>query len=228
MLSIARARSALPTQLLFLGVNGGGIFFGVLYNAKTPDLYANNAHHKIGWLATCVVVAQVAMSLIFALSSRRCKKEVAAMPAETVSFLPMSIEAMAQHQQLHDPQRYKDTRQLEDSGQGTERASSSLVRSRDSSPTHTPYSRQDYEQCPKLEAEDEDDDDTQDVPPFRNFSGSIFAHRALKRRAPAVYVQRALKVFERLCDGIDRTVLILGFIALLTGGVTYGGIFVSA
>jgi len=68
MLSIARSRLAVPTQLLFLALNGCGIFFGIFYNVDTPDLYANNAHHKIGWIATWVMTAQVAMSLLFAFS----------------------------------------------------------------------------------------------------------------------------------------------------------------
>ncbi|RAL61993.1 hypothetical protein DID88_002482 [Monilinia fructigena] len=46
MLSISRSRLSLPTQFVFLALNGGGLFCSVIYNAATPDLYPNNAHHK--------------------------------------------------------------------------------------------------------------------------------------------------------------------------------------
>lgn len=232
MLSIARSRLAVPAQLLFLALNGCGMFFGIFYNANTPDLYANNAHHKTGWVATWVVTAQVAMSLLFAFSGRSTKgddddDDDAAVPAERVAFLPISAEAMAQHQQLHNPNGYKDIRWSRDSGQGTERASSSL-HSRELSPSDAARSPQESRQYqkPKAEAEDEGDEDQQGLPKRPGFPRSTFVHRFLKRRVPGLLSKRALKVLEGVYDGIDRTILILGFIALVTGGVTYAGIFV--
>lgn len=227
MLSIARSRLALPAQLLFLALNGAGIFCGAFYNVNTPDLYANNAHHKIGWVATWIVTAQVAMSLLFAYR-KRSRKEVAVLPAETASFLPISVDAMAQHQQLPNPHAYQDNRWSGDSGQGTERASSSL-HSRDLSPTGAAPRREEYEQYQKLEeAEDDNDVDQRGVPPSRDFYRGTFVQTVLKRRLLAAFFsQRALKVFKGLYDGVDRIILLLGFIALATGGVTYAGIFVS-
>lgn len=52
MLSLARSRYRLTAQLVFLAVNGGGVLLGTVYNANTPDLYPNNAHHKLGWIVT--------------------------------------------------------------------------------------------------------------------------------------------------------------------------------
>jgi Domain of unknown function (DUF2427) len=227
MLSIARSRLAVPTQLLFLALNGCGIFFGIFYNVNTPDLYENNAHHKIGWIATWVVTAQVAMSMLFAFSGRR-KKEDTAAPAERAAFLPISVEAMAQHQQLHNPQGYKDIRWSRDSGQGTERASSSL-QSRDMSPTDATRTREDYgrELHQKPEPEDDDNEDQEERPHRRSFLHNIFAHKFLERRVPVLFSQRTLKVLEAVYNGIDCIILVLGFIALVSGGVTYAGIFVS-
>ena len=58
MLSVARSRVAPIVQLLFLGVHSIGLLLGMLYINKTPNLYANNAHGKIGWVATWIVFAQ--------------------------------------------------------------------------------------------------------------------------------------------------------------------------
>lgn len=52
MLSIARSRLVLPSQLAFLAINALALVLGVIYNHQTPDLYSNNAHSKIGWIIT--------------------------------------------------------------------------------------------------------------------------------------------------------------------------------
>ncbi len=148
------------------------------------------------------------------------------MPAERAAFLPVSIEAMAQHQQLHDPNGYRDIRWPRDSGQGTEYASSS-EHSRDLSPTDAAQGRQKEEQYRKAGAGDDDDEDQQELPSRQRFLDSRFAHGFVKRRLPGLFSQRALKVLEAVYDGIDRTIFIPGFIALATGGVTFAGIFVS-
>lgn len=226
MLSIARSRFAVSTQLIFLALNSCGIFFGIFYNVNTPDLYANNAHHKIGWIATWVVTAQVAMSLLFAFSGR-CKKEDAAVSVERVAFLPISMEAMAQHQRFHDPHpsAYENTRWSGDSGQGTECASPSQ-HSRDLSPNYTSESGQEGEGF--LKPEDGDEEDVQQVlPRYRHFLAGTFVHKFWKQRVPGPFSQRALKLLEAVCDSIDYIILLLGFIALVTGGITYAGIFVG-
>lgn len=225
MLSIARSRMAVPSQLLFLALNGCGIFFGIFFNVNTPDLYANNAHHKIGWVATWVVTAQVAMSLLSAFSGWSKKKD-ASVSDESAPFLPISIEAMAQQQQLHNQSGYKDVRWSRDSGQGTECASSS-EHSRDLSVDDTAHRRQEHERYLGAEAGNEDDEDEKGLPKRQDFFHSTSMHKFLKRRIPGLFSQRASQLFEIVYDGIDRIILVLGFIALVTGGVTYAGIFVS-
>jgi Domain of unknown function (DUF2427) len=229
MLSLARSRLAIPTQLLFLGLNGCGLFFGIFYNVNTPDLYANNIHHKIGWFATCVVTAQLAMSLLFGFSGSSKKEQDTAAPAERAVFLPISTGAMAQHQHLYNPHGYKDIRWSGDSGQGTERASSSL-HSRDRSINGDAQRQEEYKEREPGDDYDDDDDEEEgqiEMPTRQNSFGSGFMHRVLKLRVPRLSLQRVLKVSEAIYDGIDRIILVLGFIALVTGGVTYAGIFVS-
>ncbi len=225
VLSMARSRLAVPTQLLFLALNGCGIFFGIFYNVNTPDLYANNAHHKIGWIATWVVTAQVAMSLLFTFSGRSNKGDVT-VPAERAASMPTSVAAMAQHQQFYDPCAYESTRWSGDSGQGTECASPAQ-HSRDLSPNHAFGSEEEEERFLKPEAGDEDQDVGLVLPQHQRFPGNIFIFKFLKHKVPGLFSHRAWKLLEAVYDGIDGIILILGFIALATGGITYAGIFVG-
>ncbi len=220
MLSIARSRLAIPSYFLFLALNGAGLFFGTIYNINTPDLYENNAHHKIGWIATWIMAAQLVMGLLFAFCGRS-KNEISAVPAERTAFLPMSVGAMAQHQRLHQPAGYKDIRWSQDSGQGTECASSSSD-SRDQSPSNDGSREQAY---PEPEADGDDQEKHQDMPQ-RKGSRCMSVVYNLLRRVSGVLSPRWLKVLGVIHDGIDRTILVLGFVALVTGGVTYAGIFV--
>ena len=165
------------------------------------------------------------MSLLFTFSGR-CKKEDAAVSAERVAFLPISIEAMAQHQRFHDPHpsAYESTRWSGDSGQGTECASPSQ-HSRDLSPNYTSECGQEGERFLKPEAGDEDVQ--QVLPRHRHFLANTFVHKFLKQRVPGPFSQRALKLLEAVYDSIDHIILLLGFVALVTGGITYAGIFVG-
>ncbi|KAI9877743.1 MAG: hypothetical protein M1823_007056, partial [Watsoniomyces obsoletus] len=113
--SISRSRYTAPVQFFFLLLNGLGVVFGTIYNVSTPDLYENNAHHKIGWIATWVVTAQVVMSLLFLYSGRTEKS--APSSCEHAAFLPISTDNMTQH----NMSPYHDHRWSGDSGQGTER-----------------------------------------------------------------------------------------------------------
>ena len=187
MLSIARSRSTVPVQLLFLGLNGGGLVFSIIYNANTPDLYPNNSHHEIGWIASWVVTAQVAMGLLFMFSENK----TLAGSAERVAFLPQDQSA-----------RWSD-----DSGQGTERDSASLH-----SEEEFPY---DAGRGPKP-----------DVNPKAFDLGNAFVVKLLKRHVPGLFSHRALKALTLLYDGVNRITLLLGFVVLTTGIVTYAGIFV--
>ncbi|EXJ94629.1 hypothetical protein A1O1_03025 [Capronia coronata CBS 617.96] len=218
--SVSRSRFALPVQFLFLILNGLGVLFGTVYNINTPDLYENNAHHKIGWIATWVVAAQVIMSLLFTYSGRGKANQVSA--AERAAFLPVSIENMAHH----DTTPYTDHRWSGDSGQGTEQ--SSTLHSRDGS-LSTPHRDgfDDFEK-PEPEPEPESEDDEPAIPqshPSPRWRRFNVLDKYLSARVPNLLSAKLLRIFEIAYEVIDRTILVLGFIALVTGGVTYAGIF---
>ncbi|KAL4777948.1 hypothetical protein BJX76DRAFT_363202, partial [Aspergillus varians] len=237
MLSISRSRLALPMQLLFLVLNAGGLFVGIVYNTQTPDLYVNNAHHKIGWIATLAIAVQIIMSIIFAYAGRGEKKgeyEEGHNAYERAQFLPVSAEDMAEAGESlsSSPMPFPagirhEYRWSRDSGQGTERNTASL-HTRDDS--FCPSASDEYddgfekpdEQTPGLlaEREPEDEPDSESC----GFMGNCILDRFLARRVPSLISGRALRALGFLYDVIDRLIVPFGFVALVSGGVVFGGI----
>lgn len=228
MFSIARSNLALPVQLLFLVFNGLGVGAGTMYNISTPDLYENNVHHSIGWIATWVMTAQTIMSLLFVYAGRTMKMEPA-LSAERESFLPPTMQALCNL----EGQSYHKYRWSGDSGHGTDLSSPSRE-SRDLSPTesevgfHSPKPEADFGHDDGASDMDDDAEMTQ-LSPLGKSSFLRFNpfDRLPSAKIPKLLSSKALFVFEVAYEVVDRTILILGFVALLTGGVTYTGIFVS-
>ncbi|RMZ85363.1 hypothetical protein DV737_g801, partial [Chaetothyriales sp. CBS 132003] len=209
MFSIARSRHALPVQLVFLALNGVGVIVGTVYNVGTPDLYEKNAHHSIGWIATWVATAHVVMSLLF-LYTGRTKSSQATAARETARFLPMSAENMAPFAES-PVSPYHDYRWSGEGGHHADRSFSGTTQnSRDLSPTNHAH---------RLSKEE----------PARRKRHSLFGMGRvdlfLSKRIQTQFFARLLKATEMTYEMIDRTILVLGFIALATGVVTYSGIF---
>ncbi|GFF31084.1 uncharacterized membrane protein C3B8.06 [Aspergillus udagawae] len=211
MFSIARSRFALPSQFFFLLCNALGLLIGIIYNSQTPDLYENNAHHKIGWIATWVISAQVIMSLIFAYAGRGERAKA----YEQAAFLPVPTDEMADNLHPYPSVMNHAYRWSKDSGQGTERNSSSL-HSRPSSPSCSSPSEE-YDTFEKPEQVIEE-------PAHRGWLHSTGLGRFFASRVPRLVSSRVLRVLNVVSLVIDRIILPFGFIAVATGGVTYGGI----
>lgn len=226
MFSIGRSRYALPVQFIFLALNGIGVIAGTIYNFSTPDLYENNAHHKIGWIATWVVTAQVLMSLLFMYTGRAKPKIPRA--SETARFLPISTENMAGFT-ASPVSPYHDYRWSGEIAHGAERSFSGTTQnSRDISPTDA--HRFPKEEPARSDVESEDGEGLPMPAPGTQRQG-VFPmrrlHSFLSKRKPGTTSRKLLKTTETMYEVIDRTILILGFITLSSGGVTYFGIFVS-
>jgi len=221
MFSVARSRFALPTQFLFLAVNALGLFLGIIYNAQTPDLYEHNVHHPIGWIVTWVMVAQVVMGLILRYSGKGHEKDGAAY--ERAAFLPVSTDAMAEHQPSYPSGAVHEYRWSGDSGQGTERNSSSL-QSRPCSPTSSRRLSQSGTDDHYVKPED----DVEEKPTTARGCFHIpVLDQFLASWIPGLVSSRALRILNVVYIIVDRIILPFGFIALVSGGVVYGGIFVS-
>jgi hypothetical protein len=211
MLSIARSRLALPLQFLFLVFNAFGLLLGTIYNSQTPDLYPNNAHHKIGWIVTWVITAQVVMALIFAYAGRGESKKSQVHSFERAAFLPVATD---ENECPYPTGAMHEYRWSRDSGQGTEAGSS----------IHSPTS-------PSCESQAEYDgfEKPEELPPKpsdpRGWFHRSIVDRFLSNRVPGMVPNRVLRISNNVYDVIDRIILPFGFIAIVTGAVTYGGIF---
>jgi Domain of unknown function (DUF2427) len=208
MLSISRSRYNLLVQFIFLAVNGAGVFLSTIYNANTPDLYPNNAHHKLGWILTWITGAQAVMGVISAYTRRKDDRG---------AFIPVSTENIEQHQRIQNMSQPQMYRFSNDSGQGTEPNTESL-RSQSISSTQS-----DDPQLPDVRREHEDDDQDEKLGLMHGSKVDKF----LSKQIPGLLSSKVLRVFQFFYKVIERVILILGFVAISTGIVTYGGFFVS-
>jgi len=212
MFSISRSRWSLPVQFLFLATNAVGVLLVTIYNASTPDLYPNNAHHKIGWTLTWVMSAQVLAGVISAYTRQTGSDQ----GEERAAFIPISTEAMEEHQRIHNLRLGEAYRFSNDSGQGTEPNTESL-RSQSVSLQGSDHALPDARQY----NEEEEHEEKAEVVRRRKLD------RFLSRKVPGLLSTRALRIFQFFYNFVDRVIFLLGFLGLATGFITYGGFFVS-
>lgn len=213
MFSIVRSRYNFPTQLSFSALNAVGVTLALIYNARTPDLYPNNFHHKFAWIITWIVCAQTFMALIRIYAD---KKYDADNSTQSVPFIPVSTEAIAVHQRGHNLEHGEGYRYSNDSGQGTERNTESLRSHSLSSaeedaedlqrPLRSIYEPAHYEEKP------------------RSIAGTRLDN-FLSKMVSSMDSSRVFRILLIAYDAINRLILILGFVAITTGIVTYAGIF---
>jgi len=224
-LSVSRSRLKLPVQFSFLVCNASGVAVGTVYNSRTPDLYENNAHHRLGWVVTWLVMAQMLMGMMTAYVGRG--RGSIARRDEHEALIPVSIGAMAEHHRLHAAPHARGYRYSNDSGQGTERASSSL-RSHSLALMGEANGQRSIES--RRDLYDVEDDD---------WYGGIFEkpeslhnsklNRYLSKRVfGSMLCDRVLGWIDLVNNGLDRVILVLGFVAIATGVATYYGLFVSS
>ncbi|KAF2685518.1 hypothetical protein K458DRAFT_387482 [Lentithecium fluviatile CBS 122367] len=215
MLSIARSRLALASHFLFLVMNALALLLGLVYNHRTPELYENNAHSKIGWIITWIASAWVVMALIEVYVAR-----VGASSVERRAGHDLNAANMAQYQRVQDmsssPPRWSN-----DSGQGTERNSASLY---GHSRSPSVESEQEHFLDSTYRYTHEDEEDFSEEAEKRGFLRDTAIDRFLSRNVARFVVGKPLKFLKFLSVVIERTILIQGFVAITSGTVVYGGI----
>ena len=228
MLSIARSRLALAVQLSFLAFHSIALLLGTIYTYNTPQLYENNSHNKVGWIVTWVVVVQCVTGIAKLVASIGKRPDPASeeeeekeQEQEQAACLPMTAQALEHHQQMQqkaspDPYRYSA-----DSGHFSASAPS---RSQSLSSTAT-FTQEEQQKLQEYEAEHDEDLEQHD-PEKRGLLGGPNVERVANGLA-AILSRRALRVIEGVHDVIDRTILLMGFVAFVTGAAVYGGVFVS-
>lgn len=228
MFSIARSRYTLPTQFVFLATNAIGVVVGTVYNAKTPDLYPNNAHHKLGWLVTWVVCAQVMIGLIGRVAGVLGSRGAGGFSKEEQQgFIPVSTEAMAEHEHHHrmngegfvqQPYRHsQDSGSAHNAAESRRSDSLSTMVGQESPNEHT------EQRVHFVDLEDDGDD----FDYKEKMSGSKFLSNSVLAKFAGKISSRAWTVLLFGYNFVDRTILILGYIALCLGLVTYARFFVS-
>ena len=204
MLSIARSRFAIPTHCIFLVINAAGLAVGTIYNSLTPDLYENNVHHKMGWAVTWIVTIQAGLGILRTYVGKE----------QVLYTYPM--EQYRHIQDMRTPEQYRYSR---DSGHGTEPSSP-----RTSSP-NSPHELQNNASSRLIHPEELSEESLQSDK--HGLLGNTATDQFLSRVASRFSTTRAMRIGIAIRSMIDRTILLVGFMLLTTGIVTYGGVFVS-
>ena len=222
MLSIARSRYTLGLQFSFLATNALALLLGAVYDRKTPALYPNNSHSKTGWAVTCLASAWTLLALLQLYTTRTNHHRPDDSPAAADAAHPMTAANMAHYQRVKDDEAPELARWSNDSGQGTERNSASL-----------------YSRSPSVEAEalpfagpprrythddDLDDDDDDDASEKHGFLLRTPGARVFSRTAARFLTGYTLTGVRTVYVVLERTLLVQGLVAILTGTVVYGGI----
>ena len=204
VLSIANSRSALAVQLSFLLLDAAGLIFGTVYDRHTPDLYPSNVHHNLGWILTVIMGVHVGMGVLLRTMALKRSRE-----RESSSF---GLRSVSHTRGANDPGA---TKILDHSAEsGSARSSSTLLSDCDDDNPNAIL----HDMAVR--------DDVGGVEEKDGLLSSRVADRFLPRRLswlPDIPVARMILDLYKLTD---RLILLLGSVALTSGMVVYGGIFV--
>ncbi|KAF2641369.1 hypothetical protein P280DRAFT_311307 [Massarina eburnea CBS 473.64] len=219
MLSIARSRLALASQFVFLIVNAFALLLGLVYNHQTPELYENNAHGKTGWIITWIASAWVFMALVHVYVARTKAASLQDQAGDQLNVANMTRYQRVQDAQLPDMYRWSN-----DSGQGTERNSTSLFGHSRSPSVESEEQQQFIGQIPRYDQGHHEEDGFDGEAEKRGFLNGTAVDRFLSRNASRFAVGKPLKFLRFFYMVVERTILVQGFVAITTGTVVYGGI----
>lgn len=210
VLSISRHRYALLARSVFLALSGLGLVCGIISNTKTADLYEGNAHHPVGWIAMSMVAVHVLTDVLlrFTKWSRRRGAESAGL-----SFRPL----------INRVHRGTCSRRPDITGQVGGTPCPSISQGHLSGNRLRSNSADDDDN----EVGDDEDEHKSLVPSHQPFLWNAFDHKQFFRRPRGPTLYQIPRLLKFLYKAIDWTVLVVGYVTLVTGGVTYTGISVS-
>lgn len=145
---------------------------------------------------------------------------------EHEALIPVSNGAMAEHHRPHAGPQTRGYRYSNDSGQGTERASSSL-RSHSLVSLGEANGQRSTDSRRELSDVEDDGSNSGMVEKPGSFPNSKL-DRFLSQRAFGLLSDRVLGLIDLANNSLDRVILVLGFVAIGTGVATYFGLFVSS
>ena len=177
----------------------------MVYNAKTPDLYPNNSHHQIGWVSICVAVARIAIALTRSLGDLKMGRS-----------LPHKLMGQHRHcQSISSRDRAVDSYTAVHNDAPASSRNSSMSGSTDCEEDFSEGSMTyRYAEADRIQTE----------------KRSLLHETAVVRVPSRVLLrtlQKAARVVNVLSPIVDHAILLTGFLAITTGIVVYGGIFVG-
>ena len=124
---------------------------------------------------------------------------------------------MAQHHRLHTDQMRHAYRFSRDSGHGTDPESSrshsvSPTKEQDGTDYMFPHPNEEFSEVELAEK--------------RGLLGNAVVDRVLSR-LPVFLPKRLIRIFDTIHKVLNRVILLFGFMAITSGAVVYGGVFVS-
>ena len=219
MLSIARSRLALLVDVLFLSIHSIATLIGMVYRHSTPQLYEYNSHRPISWLVTLVVVAHCVMEAMKL--ATRATSSGAENTKERIPVVPITTHALERHHQAQQSNCPNEYRYSNDIGHFT---ASEPSRSQSVSSTNT-YAQEEQQ---KLHGFDTDYGH-ESLQENQEKQGLLQVGK-IERAATGLVSRlsdRTLSVIYFVLNFINRTILVLGFAAFVSGVAVFGGVFVS-
>ncbi|GAA94451.1 uncharacterized protein L969DRAFT_269778 [Mixia osmundae IAM 14324] len=231
MMKTAHHPLYLPVQIIFMLVMSVGVLLSISYRAATPDLFEGNAHRKMGWFVIGLVYVLFGADLIrsahLALQTRRsgqswrsvllvllgAKAVTADVTAgEGYEKVQLSEEASpADRGHLHRALEHEPTTRLRCEtnvlGSPLRRSHSpdspSSAGRRSDVTLHDSHGNKDFAptHSPSSERDDADLDDTESIPARRRLQSTL----------------KYLHIF------LSRSLLVLAYVQMLTGIITYTG-----
>ncbi|GAB7333290.1 hypothetical protein MBLNU13_g04929t2 [Cladosporium sp. NU13] len=210
MLSVARSKHHLPAQLVFHSINGLGMFTGFVYNHSTPNLYTNNAHHSIGWVVTSLTVLWTLLSLVVAYTNGQKKNEHPRAASRTSS--QDRVEDASFEDYMDSPTTYRYSRDSGNFSGGSRSNSSDSIFEKD-------------ETIPLQDDQDRTNFETQDVTKSSGFLRGKKLNGTFARAARLASHTRILAILRISQIILEKFLLLLGFLAVTSGFIVYGGLF---
>jgi hypothetical protein len=193
-----------------------GLSLGAVYNANTPDLYVNNAHHKIGWIFTWFAMAWIILGITNRYATRFSRNGRHAVCTTS------SADSSTQYHRLRYEQSTPEQRCSEDTTQHVEQGFNTHLVSESPS---TESENKAYDHTHAMHSINNMRDET--CPPNRDeFVNIIRAKKFLSNCIRCVALENMLSVSKIAYIIFERLFVVLAFIVLTTGIVTFGGIFV--
>lgn len=208
MFHIAKSSLLIPTYLAFNAMAIAGTFFGFVYNVSTPDLYENNAHHKMGWILLICVGA-----LSFFEYGRGLKNWWR--PSQSLRYQAVSEE----HHRLFDEPL---TPSALHSSRGSSESQEAMYKQSEENTLRDSEMYKQSEENPRRDDEmyalDLDQDEDEKFIQTRHLSHPT-PKWSIQRFVPNRFVNLVSNIYSIML----RSMIVFSFITLFTGYVTYTG-----